>query len=88
MAHTQPIDYDTLPIWFGSSGTTYEGHFSGLMDEVSIYNRALSAQDITDLYNAPNAPLAVLTSSLPNGTTNTAYSQTLNASGGFEFVSR
>src|SRR5262249_39663520 len=76
---------NSLPLRIGTENQKSNSIFNwvGSIDEVRIYNRALSSQDVTDLYNAPNAPLAILTSSpLPNGTTNTAYSQTLNASGG------
>src|ERR1043166_3170246 len=75
---------NSLPLRFGTENQNSNSVFNwvGGIDEVRIYNRALSAQDITDLYNAPNGPLTELTSSLPNGTTNTAYNQALNATGG------
>src|SRR5207302_1144598 len=60
--------------------------WNGAIDEVRIYNRVLSAQEILDIYNAPNgppAPLTVVSNSLPTGTVNVAYTpQTLTASGG------
>ncbi len=46
-------DYGTLPIYFGTSGQTFWDHkLKGSIDEVSIYNRALSAADIAAIYNA------------------------------------
>src|SRR5262249_6968095 len=48
-----------------------------------IYNRALSEQEILDLYNAPASPLAIATNSLPDGTVNAAYGpRSLTATGG------
>lgn len=42
------------PLWISrdgyNTGYTNEGSYSGLMDEVQIYNRALSAADITNIY--------------------------------------
>jgi autotransporter-associated beta strand protein len=42
-----PLDYGTNALFFGSSGQAYGDHkFAGLLDEVSLYNRALSADEI------------------------------------------
>jgi hypothetical protein len=48
------LDYDTTPVFIGTSGTwpPYLSMFGGVIDEVSIYNRALSANEITAIYNA------------------------------------
>ncbi|PYI88128.1 MAG: hypothetical protein DME26_04120 [Verrucomicrobia bacterium] len=43
------LDYDSHPLYFGNAGLT-EGWFQGQLDEVSIYNRALSDSEITALY--------------------------------------
>jgi lysophospholipase L1-like esterase len=49
-------DYGNFPLYFGTSGQSYWDHkFSGLLDEVSLYNRALSASEIAAEYNAGNA---------------------------------
>src|SRR5579859_5627959 len=48
------LDYDTTPVFIGTSGTwpPYLSMFGGIIDEVSIYNRALSANEIAAIYNA------------------------------------
>jgi len=41
------------PLYFGTTGQSYwDGKLNGSLDEVSIYNRALSANDIASIYNA------------------------------------
>ena len=48
-----PQDYGTLPLYFGTSGESYWDHkLNGLLDEVSLYNRALSAGEIAAIYAA------------------------------------
>ena len=48
-----PLDYGTRPVFIGTSGeSSYDGKLSGLVDEVSIYNRALSAGEIAAIYAA------------------------------------
>jgi hypothetical protein len=48
-----PQDYGNYPLYFGSSGQPYwDRKFNGLLDEVSLYNRALSADEIAAIYNA------------------------------------
>jgi len=51
------LDYDTTPIFIGTSGTwpPYLSMFGGIIDEVSIYNRALSSNEIAAIYNAGSA---------------------------------
>jgi len=45
--------YSNLPVYFGSSGDPgFDGKLAGQLDEVSIYNRALSAGEIAAIYNA------------------------------------
>jgi ribosomal protein S27E len=48
------LDYDKTPVYIGTSGTwkPYLGMFSGIIDRPSIYNRALSASEIKQIYNA------------------------------------
>jgi hypothetical protein len=36
----------------GSTGQPYTGYFPGSIDEVRVYNRALSATEIADIYNS------------------------------------
>ncbi|HSU55734.1 MAG TPA: immunoglobulin domain-containing protein, partial [Candidatus Dormibacteraeota bacterium] len=46
-------DYGTLPLYFGTSGqTSWDHKFKGTLDEVSLYNRDLSASEIAAIYNA------------------------------------
>lgn len=55
-AFTQPISY-TLgsPLWIGRREfASIPGHFAGLVDELSIYNRTLSASDIAAIHAAGN----------------------------------
>src|SRR5439155_999711 len=79
---------NSLPLRFGVEDQTSQGflYWNGAIDEVRIYNRALSAQEVLDIYNAPNgppAPLSIVSNSLPAGTVNVAYGpQSLTASGG------
>jgi len=48
-----PQDYGTLPLYFGTSGESYWDHkLKGVLDEVSLYNRALSAGEIAAIYSA------------------------------------
>jgi hypothetical protein len=51
------LDYDTTPLFIGTTGTwsPYLNMLDGLIDEVSIYNRALSAGEIAAIYNAGSA---------------------------------
>jgi hypothetical protein len=42
-----------FPITFGNyHGTIQDGFYTGLLDDIGIWNRALTQQEITDLYNA------------------------------------
>jgi RHS repeat-associated protein len=49
-----PQDYGTLPLYFGTSGqpSYWDGKLAGMLDEVSLYNRALSSAEIQAIYNA------------------------------------
>jgi hypothetical protein len=50
---TFPQDYGTFPLFFGTSGQSYWDHkFNGTLDEVSLYNRALSGGEIAAIYSA------------------------------------
>jgi hypothetical protein len=61
------IDYGTRPIFIGTSGEPFDGKLNGIADEVTIYNRALDAVDVSMLYSAGTAgkcasPTALLSS--------------------------
>jgi len=48
-----PQNYGNLPLFFGTSGQAYyDRKLQGELDEVSLYNRALSANEIAALYAA------------------------------------
>ena len=48
-----PQNYGTEPLYFGTSGQAYwDGKFAGLLDEVSLYNRALSSNEVAAIYAA------------------------------------
>lgn len=48
------LDYDKTPLYIGTTGTwaPYLNMFGGAIDEVSIYNRALSPNEIQSIYSA------------------------------------
>jgi alpha-tubulin suppressor-like RCC1 family protein len=51
-----PQDYGSFPLYFGTSGQSYWDHkLKGNLDEVSLYNRALSASEIAAIYSAGSA---------------------------------
>jgi lysophospholipase L1-like esterase len=51
-------DYGSLPLYFGTSGQSYnDGRFAGFLDEVTLYNRALSASEIVAVYRAADVGL-------------------------------
>lgn len=65
-------DYGTLPLYFGTSGESYwDGKLNGKLDEVSLYNRPLSSNEIAAIYEAGSAgkckPLAELSLALYPG---------------------
>jgi hypothetical protein len=48
-----PQDYGTFPLYFGTSGqSSFDHKFAGQLDEVSLYNRPLSASEIAAIYTA------------------------------------
>ncbi len=51
------LDYGTLPVYIGTTGepAPYNNKLAGIIDEASIYNRALSTNEIAAIYNAGNA---------------------------------
>jgi Concanavalin A-like lectin/glucanases superfamily/Immunoglobulin domain len=51
------LDYGTDPVFIGTTGTwpPYLNMFGGIIDEVSIYSRALSSSEIAAIYNAGSA---------------------------------
>jgi len=56
---------NTAPLKIGDSGTcgaAYGGSFGGLIDEVSIYNRALTTNEVAAIYSAGAAGMCPLSS--------------------------
>jgi lysophospholipase L1-like esterase len=50
---TSTQDYGAYPLLFGTSGnSSWDGRLKGLLDEVSLYNRALSSNEIVAIYTA------------------------------------
>lgn len=51
------LDYGADPVYIGTSGTwaPYLSMFGGIIDEPSLYNRALSSNEIAAIYNAGSA---------------------------------
>ena len=46
-------NYGSLPLYFGTSGQSYWDHkLKGALDEVSLYNRALSSNEVAAIYAA------------------------------------
>src|SRR3954468_24880229 len=50
-----PQDYAALPLRFGSSGESWDRKFNGVLDEVSLYNRPLSSNEIASAFAAGSA---------------------------------
>jgi hypothetical protein len=51
-----PQNYGNLPLYFGTSGESYyDCKFGGLLDEVTLYNRALTSNEIAAIYAAGSA---------------------------------
>jgi hypothetical protein len=47
-----PMNFGTEPVYFGTTGQGFDGRLEGALDEVSIYNRALSTNEIAAIYQA------------------------------------
>lgn len=58
-ADSDPFVIGALPTWkFTSTGYLY--YFAGILDDIRIYNRVLSASDVQDLYVEVPAPVLTL----------------------------
>jgi hypothetical protein len=49
------LDYGSRPLFIGTSGESWNGRLAGAVDEVSIYSRALSADEIAAVYSSGSA---------------------------------
>ena len=75
------VDYGTRPVFIGTSGeTVFDGKLNGIVDEASIYNRALDGSEIAALYEAGVAGKCGSATGLL--TTLATFVQTLNLSDG------
>ena len=54
LAITGPVNYSTDPLYFGTTGSLGQ-NFKGNIDDIGIWNRALSASEILGLYTAITA---------------------------------
>ncbi len=66
-------------------GSSTQPSFDGLIDELDIYNRALSQAEIRAIFDAGSAGKckpAIRPSSLPNAEVGSPYNQTITAAGG------
>ena len=59
-----PLDYGTEPVFIGTTGVpgVYINMLAGIIDEASIYNRALASNEIAAIYNAGSAGKCTTTS--------------------------
>ncbi len=74
----------TIDLCIGYMKDLQTHFFQGVVDEVRIYNRALSASEIQQLYTLTSScpTVALSPSTLLGGTVGVPYSQTITASGG------
>jgi len=71
---TGTIAVNTQPLLLGNNAGALQRNFNGLVDEVSLYNRALSASEIQAIYatgSGGKCPLPILISSQPTNQTAT-----------------
>jgi Concanavalin A-like lectin/glucanases superfamily len=75
------VDYGSRPVFIGTSGEpVFDGKLNGVVDEASIYNRALDASEIAALYGAGAAGKCASATGLL--TSLATFVQTLNLSSG------
>jgi hypothetical protein len=66
-----PLDYGNRPLFIGRTGEDYwDGYFKGTIDDVRIYNRILTSEEIAALYSLPPnlLPAAQFTATPTSGT--------------------
>ena len=81
------LDYGDLPIFIGSTGIpgNYVNYFGGIIDEPSIYNRALSTNEVLAIYQAGSAGKCNLAAQAPSITSQPA-SQSIPTGGTATFT--
>lgn len=53
------LDYGDRPIFIGRSGESWDGIFNGALDDVRIYNRVLSPEEIKEHYGQETTGLSI-----------------------------
>jgi hypothetical protein len=48
--HPYPVDYGNRPMFFGTSGEDWDGHLSGSVDEVALYDSALAPEQVRSIF--------------------------------------
>jgi hypothetical protein len=81
-----------IPITFGRyHGTVQTGFYNGALDDIGMWNRALTQQEITNLYTATNCAnnitISPQTNSLPTGSTATFTATTSDPNPGYVWQS-
>ena len=77
--------YGALPLYFGTTGQSYWDHkFAGNLDEVALYNRALSSNEIAAIY-AAGAAGKCKTTNAPS-ITGQPQNQSVNTGSGASFT--
>lgn len=66
VAHTDSAQNVTTALRIGAKGGTASSFFPGILDELAVYNQALSAATILDHYNKGTAVLVDTTPPIPN----------------------
>ena len=64
--------YTQFNSWFGANGQDNNGHFNGIIDDIGIWNRALSQQEVNSLYffcNGSNISIQPTNSTVAIGST-------------------
>lgn len=73
------------PLAFGYTNSASNNRFKGLLDEISLYNRALAESEIAAIYSAglagktASGPYINVSPQLPDGTVGASYSQTITS---------
>ena len=75
---TGPLDPTAYPLGIGFDPIDVANYFNGSLDEVQIYNVALTAQQIADLYAAQSTPPAQTDTEAPSAPLNLAASVIFN----------
>jgi uncharacterized protein YjdB len=79
--HPGLLQTSTLPLRFGRRGTGGDQWFVGKIDDIVLYNRALTPSEITQLYNAGNVAGTITgSSSVCTGSTTTLTDSTTGGS--------